>query len=77
MFLLILTAVDPCDNQPCSNGGTCLPDEEDGFVCQCLEGEWTGKTCDIEVEPIGKIKPSIIFLYRIPCIVGNYGSTDI
>lgn len=33
----------PCDESPCENGGTCVPDGAD-FTCEC-PAEWSGLTC--------------------------------
>ncbi|XP_069837861.1 von Willebrand factor A domain-containing protein 2 [Dendropsophus ebraccatus] len=29
---------DPCDSQPCKNGGTCIPDDMDRYHCVCPAG---------------------------------------
>ncbi|XP_040291131.1 von Willebrand factor A domain-containing protein 2 [Bufo bufo] len=29
---------DPCDSQPCKNGGTCIPDDTDKYHCLCPAG---------------------------------------
>ncbi|XP_056386127.1 von Willebrand factor A domain-containing protein 2 [Hyla sarda] len=29
---------DPCDSQPCKNGGTCVPDDMDKYRCLCPAG---------------------------------------
>lgn len=36
---------NPCDPNPCENGGLCLQDE-DYPVCECING-YSGKTCGI------------------------------
>lgn len=41
--------INPCTNEPCVNGGTCVQDKVDFklFTCQCTRG-YKGKTCDGE-----------------------------
>ncbi|XP_072025661.1 uncharacterized protein [Amphiura filiformis] len=47
-------AVNPCDEAPCKNHGTCSEeDNDDGFVCECLRDQWMGRRCDIEIQPVG------------------------
>ena len=41
--VFILSAVLPCDSDPCENGGTCL-NGESTFTCLCTPG-FTGDTC--------------------------------
>jgi len=37
--------VDPCDPNPCLNGGTCMrSDDNSTFTCQCIQG-FQGNTC--------------------------------
>ena len=37
---------DPCNPQPCQNGGVCIPDGQGGRECNCLPG-WIGGDCEI------------------------------
>ena len=38
---------DRCNNAPCLNGGTCVPDADlNGFTCKCRD-LFTGDICDI------------------------------
>ncbi|XP_035699745.1 IgGFc-binding protein-like isoform X2 [Branchiostoma floridae] len=41
----ICEVFDPCENQPCRNGGQCVDDNNGGYRCQCA-GRWTGTNCD-------------------------------
>ncbi|XP_072039344.1 IgGFc-binding protein-like [Amphiura filiformis] len=34
-----------CQNNPCQNGGTCIPTTGDDFECKCAPG-WFGPTCE-------------------------------
>ncbi|XP_063984158.1 protein crumbs isoform X2 [Diachasmimorpha longicaudata] len=36
--------VDPCNDDICKNGGTCLCDENTGYFCQCADG-YIGQNC--------------------------------
>ncbi|XP_029466319.1 von Willebrand factor A domain-containing protein 2 isoform X2 [Rhinatrema bivittatum] len=37
---------DPCDSQPCRNGGTCVPEGLDKYHCVCLVGFGGDEHCD-------------------------------
>ncbi|OXB82342.1 UNVERIFIED_CONTAM: hypothetical protein H355_009267, partial [Colinus virginianus] len=37
--------VDPCDSQPCQNGGTCVPEGLDKYHCLCPMGYGGGVQC--------------------------------
>ena len=52
--------VDPCDPNPCQNGGSCIA-KQDGPKCMCVEG-YTGPTC--------------IQLVSTSCPIGHYGPPD-
>jgi hypothetical protein len=39
------TLPDPCDPNPCQNGGECTPLGGGDFSCSCFP-EWTGPTCE-------------------------------
>ena len=45
-----LTPEDPCDSEPCQNGGVCNPDGAGGYVCSCAP-PWTGDNCEIVINP--------------------------
>jgi len=38
-------STDPCNPDPCKNGGQCHPDGDD-YYCECYVG-WLGKDCEI------------------------------
>lgn len=42
----LYSEIDPCDAQPCLNGGQCFRGEGQSFACVCPEG-FTGPTCEI------------------------------
>ncbi|RWS04342.1 agrin-like protein [Dinothrombium tinctorium] len=49
----------PCTNNPCKNGGICLPERAPNYgsySCSCDSG-FTGKHCEIEVNPCGHENP--------------------
>ena len=46
MWVIVITAQDPCDPNPCQNGGQC-----NGGVCTCTDG-FTGDRCETR-----KLKP--------------------
>ncbi|XP_072026508.1 uncharacterized protein [Amphiura filiformis] len=53
------TFVDPCNAQPCLNGGICTTDNATavGYVCECAT-RWTGSNCNLMMQPIGP--PSVV-----------------
>ncbi|KAK3086303.1 hypothetical protein FSP39_016575, partial [Pinctada imbricata] len=38
---------DPCENNPCQNGGTCLSVTETSYDCECTQGH-LGKRCEFD-----------------------------
>ena len=37
---------NPCDSNPCQNGGKCFPSQDNhSFTCQCVE-QCTGDLCE-------------------------------
>ena len=44
--------VDPCDPNPCLNGGTCAATEDGGASCKCVDG-YTGDTCEVASSELG------------------------
>ncbi|XP_070533833.1 uncharacterized protein [Ptychodera flava] len=41
--------VTPCMENPCVNGGTCLPVGDDDFICSCTGG-YAGQICDEDID---------------------------
>ena len=58
---MAITALDPCRNVPCENGGTCMNLGID-YECVCPDG-YTGKDC--QIGEISKHKCSIFCMYYI------------
>ena len=45
IIVLSVTLANPCDSQPCLNGGTCENDiAKNDYRCSC-KGKFTGKNC--------------------------------
>ncbi|XP_078685485.1 zonadhesin-like [Branchiostoma floridae x Branchiostoma belcheri] len=36
---------DPCNSNPCLNGGICTEEDNGGYSCECV-GQWSGANCD-------------------------------
>ena len=43
-FFSILDAPDPCESQPCNNGGVCIKQGYHSFECTCAKG-FGGDVC--------------------------------
>ncbi|XP_071962281.1 uncharacterized protein [Antedon mediterranea] len=41
--------VDPCDPNPCQNGGECSVDSSNSYACVCMT-QWTGDNCESEAQ---------------------------
>ncbi|XP_039181788.1 protocadherin Fat 3 isoform X9 [Crotalus tigris] len=39
---------DPCERNPCQNGGTCISVPSGGYQCSCLS-QFTGRNCESEI----------------------------
>ncbi|XP_070605726.1 protocadherin Fat 3 isoform X2 [Erythrolamprus reginae] len=39
---------DPCEHNPCQNGGTCISVPSGGYQCSCLS-QFTGRNCESEI----------------------------
>ncbi|KAJ8030041.1 Sushi, nidogen and EGF-like domain-containing protein 1 [Holothuria leucospilota] len=46
----ITPMINPCDNTPCENGGTCIPLNDQNRDCQCPDG-FLGESCEIPSVP--------------------------
>ena len=46
MYFLVACMPDPCDPNPCENGGTCIANSTVA-ECTCLDG-YTGANCELE-----------------------------
>ena len=57
VFFPSLLESDPCINNPCSNGGTCIP-VGDGFICKCTL-DYIGLTCVTLVINLPQIPPLV------------------
>ena len=72
---------DPCDNNPCVNGGTCSSNGGQ-FTCAC-PSEYKGHLCNVAVNPCdskpckhgGACSPGIGLAYTCSCSAGYTGST--
>ena len=43
LYVIHLTDINDCENDPCENGGTCV-DKVNGFTCNCVKG-FEGNKC--------------------------------
>ena len=41
----MLSEIDPCDEEPCINGGHCVHDGPAEYHCEC-PGGYTGTNCE-------------------------------
>ncbi len=44
--VMCVLAPDACDSYPCSNGGTCITDDDKSYLCSCSTG-FSGRICEI------------------------------
>jgi len=60
----------PCANQPCLNGGQCVPTDVSSYQCQCPSG-FDGKTCELDArvcqtqQPCGQTPDSRCQSFRV------------
>ena len=40
---------NPCEPNPCQNGGECSIATDDNFECSC-DDFWTGSTCESDID---------------------------
>lgn len=60
-LLLLWFHLDPCDSQPCQNGGTCVPEGLDKYHCLCPVGYGGGTHC-------GRCQPDFFLLPSQLCL---------
>ena len=81
MHVLNILHADSCDNNPCTNGGTCSSSDSQ-FTCTCPP-EYTGQVCNVAVNPCdsypcehgGTCSPGIGLVYTCSCSAGYTGPT--
>jgi len=49
-FCQIVEEIDPCQPNPCQNGGVCSSTSFDSYTCACSDG-FTGNTCGTAIDP--------------------------
>jgi len=54
IIIFVVADLDACLSSPCSNGGTCIPEGQASFSCQCMYGV-TGQRC----QTIKKSQPEL------------------
>ncbi|XP_070560391.1 basement membrane-specific heparan sulfate proteoglycan core protein-like isoform X2 [Ptychodera flava] len=47
----------PCERHPCKNGGTCLHLGDAEYECICLTGKFTGRNCQLPINPCSERDP--------------------
>ena len=55
------TSLDPCDPNPCKNGGICSRDGHGSYICDCTSTSFIGQTCSSSKNYF------LIALYKIFC----------
>ena len=45
-FIDSFLALTACFGNPCSNGATCVLDDDDGYYCENCPSDFEGKNCD-------------------------------
>ena len=64
MRIYLLFLDDPCEPDPCSNGGTCIQHDDGTHDCICTDG-WTGQNCDMSKEWANTFKFNSLTLWRL------------
>ena len=75
------TDINECESLPCLNNGNCI-DGVNTYECECLENEFEGETCEIEISIFGSSGPEgnmnkIVIFSVIAVVVGLLGLISI
>lgn len=54
MMVLVIVGRDPCQPNPCRNGGTCQPTNSGSFMCMCPAG-YEGICCEIRERSLERV----------------------
>ena len=46
---LFISVLDPCESDPCVNGGTCVVVDPFSSMCMCLAG-YSGPVCEVNID---------------------------